>query len=599
MQNSFERSLVMRKHALLRLTPYVKPYLPALVFAVVVAFFEIGAESSIPLLTKRVIDVAISQNRPKLLLPLVALMLFLGAFEMTLAFVRRKVASRAVLQLETDLRDELYAHLQRLHVSFHDSWQSGQLLSRAINDINSIRRFVGFGAPFLIIVTVQFAVIVTLMFRQDAQLALICSIGILPVGWISHYFGKSYRVIARQVQDQQGDLGTIIEESSTGIRIIKAFGRRPEQLQKFTAQAKKLQDTNMKWVRLISRIWPTFDAPANILTGVILVIGGSAVIGHRLSLGTLTAFIAYLSMLVWPVDALGWILAMMEESRTATERLFEVLDTEPEVVDREKAHVLEGIQGRIGFQDVWFRYDEERDWVLKDVNLEIKPGETLALVGKTGCGKTTLAMLIARLYDAHEGTVTLDGVDVQDLTLKSLRSHIGLAFEDPILFSASVRENLLMGRPDASEDEIASALKTAQAEFVYDLPFGLETRVGEQGHTLSGGQRQRLALARAVLGRPQILVLDDPLSSVDVHTEEMIEQALATVLHGVTAVVVVHRPSTLSLADRVALLDEGTIVAVGTHHDLMRDVPLYRAILSQEAEDMTEDGLLGAEELPV
>ncbi|MFN2609873.1 MAG: ABC transporter ATP-binding protein [Actinomycetota bacterium] len=585
----------MRNHALRRLTPYVKPYLPALILAVVLAFGEIGAESSIPLLTRRVIDVAIKKGHPNMLLPLVGLILFLGGFEMFLAFQRRRVASRAVLQLETDLRDELYAHLQRLHVSFHDSWQSGQLLSRAINDINSIRRFVGFGAPFLIIVTVQFFVIVGLMFKLDVALATVCAVGILPVGWISHYFGKSYRVIARQVQDQQGDLGTIIEESATGIRIVKAFGRRPEMLTKFRTQAVKLQGTNMKWVRLISRIWPTFDAPANILTGVILVVGGSAVIGHKLTLGTLVAFISYLAMLVWPVDALGWILAMMEESRTATERLFEVLDTVPGVADLPGAHELVDCTGRITIKGVSFRYDEHRDQVLKDVNLEIRPGETLALVGKTGCGKSTLAMLIPRLYDVNHGGVMIDGVDVRNIKLSSLRSHVGVAFEDPILFSASVRENLLMGRPDASDDEVKEALETAQADFVHELPFGLDTRVGEQGHTLSGGQRQRLALARAVLGRPQILVLDDPLSSVDVHTEEMIERALASVLDGVTAVVVVHRPSTLSLADRVALLDEGSIVAVGTHHELMESVPMYRAILSQEAEEIDKQ----AEEMSV
>jgi ATP-binding cassette subfamily B protein len=292
-----------------------------------------------------------------------------------------------------------------------------------------------------------------------------------------------------------------------------------------------------------------------------------------------------LIVLVWPVDALGWILAMSVEARTAAERIFEVLDTHAEIHDVQAATDLDYCVGRISLEGVSFRYSEERDWVLRDISLTVEPGETLALVGKTGSGKTTLAMLVPRLYNVTRGRITLDGDDIGKLSLDSLRSHIGVAFEDPILFSASVKDNLLMGRPDASDEEIRSALSTAQAEFVYELPWGLETRVGEQGYTLSGGQRQRLALARAVLGKPRVLVLDDPLSSVDVHTEALIEEALESVLDGVTAILVVHRPSTLALADRVALLDEGRIVAVGSHHDLMEEHPLYRAVLSQEAEE--------------
>jgi ATP-binding cassette, subfamily B, bacterial len=285
------------------------------------------------------------------------------------------------------------------------------------------------------------------------------------------------------------------------------------------------------------------------------------------------------------MDALGWILSMSEEARTASDRLDEVYDTMPDITDRPAARTLERSMGRVRFEGVGFRYPGSEEWILRGVDLELAAGETVALVGATGSGKTTLACLVPRLYDVSEGRVTLDGVDVRDLTLSSLRSHIGVAFEDPILFSASVRENLLMGRPDAGEEEIARALAIAQADFVGELPWGLDTRVGEQGYSLSGGQRQRLALARAVLGRPRVLVLDDPLSSVDVHTEALIEDALASVLEGVTALLVVHRPSTLALADRVALVEKGTITAVGTHHDLLQANPVYRALLSQEAEE--------------
>jgi ATP-binding cassette subfamily B protein len=289
-------------------------------------------------------------------------------------------------------------------------------------------------------------------------------------------------------------------------------------------------------------------------------------------------------MLTWPMDAIGWVLSMSEECQTASERLNEVLDSRPEIADRAGARALDECQGRIELRGVGFKYPKSDDWVLRNVNLVIEPGETVGLVGRTGSGKTSLAYLLPRLYDIAEGQVLLDGVDVRDLQLRSLRSHIGVAFEDPILFSASVHENLVMGRNVVSDEELERAIEVAQAGFVWDLPWGLETRVGEQGYTLSGGQRQRLALARAVLGRPQVLVLDDPLSSVDVHTEAVIEASLATVLDGVTALLVVHRPSTLALADRVALLDGGTIVATGTHTDLMRSNELYRALLSQEYE---------------
>jgi ATP-binding cassette subfamily B protein len=293
----------------------------------------------------------------------------------------------------------------------------------------------------------------------------------------------------------------------------------------------------------------------------------------------------YVFMLTWPMDAIGWVLSMSEECETASERLNEVLDSRPEIADRAGARELPATRGRIEFRGVGFKYPNSDEWILRDLNLTIESGETVGIVGRTGSGKTTLAYLVPRLYDVVEGQVLLDGVDVRDLQLRSLRSHIGTAFEDPILFSASVYENLAMGRSAVPEEELRRALNVAQATFVDELPWGLETRVGEQGYTLSGGQRQRLALARAVLGRPAVLVLDDPLSSVDVHTEAVIEKALAGVLEGVTALLVVHRPSTLALADRVALIDGGRVVETGTHTALMRSNELYRALLSQEYED--------------
>ena len=395
-------------------------------------------------------------------------------------------------------------------------------------------------------------------------------------------FHNKYKVIARRLQDQQGDLTTVIEEMATGVRIIKAFGRMPLMQKRFEDQARLVKTTSITGIEARARLWTQLNFLPNLSLVAVLLLGGINVVQGRLTIGGLVAFMSYVFMLTWPMDAIGWVMSMSEECQTASERLNEVLDSRPEIADRGGARALDACRGRIELRGVGFKYPKSDDWVLRDVNLVIEPGETLGLVGRTGSGKSSLAYLVPRLYDIAEGQVLLDGIDVRDLQLRSLRSHIGVAFEDPILFSASVHENLVMGRPVVSDEELRRAIEVAQAGFVWDLPWGLETRVGEQGYTLSGGQRQRLALARAVLGRPQVLVLDDPLSSVDVHTEALIEASLATVLEGVTALLVVHRPSTLALADRVALLDGGTIVATGTHTELMRSNDLYRALLSQE-----------------
>jgi len=357
-------------------------------------------------------------------------------------------------------------------------------------------------------------------------------------------------------------------------------------LRRFEAEARALRELNLESVRVRAGLWTLLVYIPNLNLAAVLLIGGYAVANGQLTIGGLVAFISYLFMLNGPMDALGWILSMGEEARTASDRLQEVLRSRPEIADRPRAVRLEESGGRVRFEGVGFRYPGSEEWILRHVDLELVPGETLALVGRTGSGKTTLAALVPRLYDVSEGRVTLDGHDLRDLTLGSLRGQIGVAFEDPILFSASVRENLLMGRPEAAEEEVERALAIAQADFVRELPWGLETRVGEQGYSLSGGQRQRLALARAVLGRPRVLVLDDPLSSVDVHTEALIEEALASVLRGVTALLVVHRPSTLALADRVALIEDGTVAAIGTHHQLLEENDLYRALLSQQAEEV-------------
>jgi ATP-binding cassette subfamily B protein len=493
--------------------------------------------------------------------------------------------------METDLRDDFYAHLQGLQVSFHDNWQSGQLLSRAIADIGTVRRFVSFGLIWFLQTIVTFVLVLVLMLQINWQLALLVVICMLPIAFFSNRFHEKYKLIARRLQDQQGDLTTIIEEMATGVRIIKAFGRMPLMQKRFEDQARMLRGTYLEGTQKRAELWTQLNFLPNLSLVGVLLLGGINVIQGDLTIGGLVAFMSYIFMLIWPMDAIGWVLAMREEFQTAAERLNEVLDSRPEIADRPHARTLDHARGRIEFRGVGFKYPKSNEWILRDLNLVIEPGETVGLVGRTGSGKTTLAYLVPRLYDVAEGSVLLDGVDVRDLQLRSLRSHIGVAFEDPILFSASVHENLIMGRPIVSDQELKRAIDVAQAGFVWDLPWGLETRVGEQGYTLSGGQRQRLALARAVLGSPPVLVLDDPLSSVDVHTEAVIEKALGSVLEGVTGLLVVHRPSSLALTDRVALIDGGRVAATGTHRELLKSNELYRALLSQEYEPSPEGAL--------
>jgi ATP-binding cassette subfamily B protein len=573
-----------RLHSLWRVRTYIRPYLGQMVLMCVTAFAAVGAGIVVPLVTRAVIDGPVRHGDRGRLLPLALLALGLGVTEAVLIFVRRWVQSYAALGIETSIRNDLYAHLQRLPVAFHDRWQSGQLLSRATTDLGVLRRFIGFGLVFLLVNVATFITVVALLISVYAPLGLLVAASAVPILWLSAAFEREYAEVSRRVQDQQGDLTTHIEEGATGIRVIKAFGRRRLVLAQFESGAERLYDSSMASVRLRAKFWSLLDLIPNLTLAAVLLFGALAVGRGQLTLGGLIAFMSLMLYLVWPVEALGWILATGQEASTAADRLYEVFDTVPTIVDRPGAVALVEPVGRLRFEGVSFAYPGSSSPVLRDVWLDIAPGETVALVGATGSGKTTLAALVPRLYDVTGGRITLDGVDVRDVTLASLRQVVATAFEDPILFSASVRENLLLGTPSATDDEIDAALALAQAEFVRDLPYGLDTRVGEQGLSLSGGQRQRLALARAVIGRPRVLVLDDPLSALDVHTEALVEEALGRVLRGTTGLVVVHRPSTLALADRVALLSDGTITAVGTHTELMATQPSYRAILSAESE---------------
>ncbi len=573
-----------------RVAPYFAPHRGKMWFVGLSAIASIAAGLSTPMLAKEVIDGPIAAGDRAGIIPWALAAVALGLFETGLASVRRRKLARAAMDVETELRNDLYRHLQRLDVGFHDQWQSGQLLSRATSDIATIRRFTAFGAVFLLIISIEVIGIFVLLLTLYWPLALVTGAFAIPVLILCTRFEKQYTAIVRRIQDETGDLTTEIEEAAKGIRVIKAFGRSRYAFDRYDAHVRRLFHSQMERIGMHTKfVWLLGIVPNLTLTAVLLA--GTLAVGRgAITLGDLVAFVSYVLILVFPLEALGWILAMAQEAMTAADRVYEVLDTEPLVDDRPGAVALGDITGRIRFEGVGFRYPGSNRDVLESVDLTIEPGETVALVGMTGSGKTTVATLLARLYDPTSGRVTVDGVDLRDVTVSSLRQHVGFAFEEATLFSASVRENLRIGKPDATDDDIHQALEIAQAQFAFRLPWGLDTRIGEQGMTLSGGQRQRLALARAVIARARILVLDDPLSALDVHTESLVEDALRPMLADRTALVVVHRPSTIALADRAALLEDGRIVATGTHTELLRDEPRYRAILAQASED--EEGAL-------
>ena len=545
------------------------------------------APAAVPLIAARVVDDAIRTSDRGALYPLAGLALLLGALEAVAVLVRRWVMSKAALGVETDLRRDLYGHLQALPVSFHDRWQSGQLLSRATEDLSTIRRFLGFGLVFLVVNSAVCVVVGVLLFFQYWPLALLVLAFAVPLVLTVRRFELRYSRVSRRAQDLNGELTSNVEESASGISTIRSFGRRPLALGRFLDKSRELRGAQLEKVTVLAYFWVVLEIFPQVVLALVALGGGIAVAQGALSLGGLVAFVSLFLMLQWPIDSLGWLAAQAQEAETAAERVYEVLDTPSAVLDRPGVRAMPAVAGRRRLEGVGFRYPGADLDVLHDVTLELSPGETVAVVGATGSGKTTLTALVPRLYDVTAGRVLLDGIDVRDIPLAQLRRVVATAFEDPTLFSVSARENLTFGRPNATEDEIREALHVAQAEFVDELPWGLDTRLGEQGLTLSGGQRQRLALARAVLGRPRVLVLDDPLSALDVHTESLVEQALRQVLSGTTALLVVHRPSTVALADRVALLENGTITAVGTHSALMAEVPAYRDVLSQHAEEVT------------
>ena len=568
---------------LLRIFPYAKKALPRITLGIFAAIAAHGFALAIPQVLRDLINDLESVRTLDALYFSVGLVLVMGILEAAMVLLRRWLVLTPGTFVEAGLRSTLYAKLQDLPVSFHDRWPSGQLLSRATQDLSLIRRWLSFGVVLLVANGVTIIVGLVILFTFHWLLGLIFFVISIPI-WIQGYrFEAKYGTIARLSQDQAGDLATSVEESVHGIRVLKAFGRGEHAASKFAAEAKDLRSTELKKAGLIANIWvyllmiPESAIALSMLVGVFLVADGS------LTVGGLVAFFATATVLRWPTESIGFLLSMTLDAKTAVQRFFEVIDEPVGIEDPANPKTIKEPLGKLEFKDVHFRYPDsstDQPDIVNGVNLVLEPGESVALIGITGCGKTTLTALTSRLYDVSSGVVEIDGVNIKDLTRNELRSLVAMAFEDATLFSASVRDNILLGREESTEEELKEAIAIAQAQFVYELPQGLDTKIGEEGLSLSGGQRQRLALARAVAAKPAILVLDDPLSALDVATEALVEEALRNVLKNTTALIVAHRPSTVQLADKVALMQDGKVVAVGKHSDLLASNDHYRYVIS-------------------
>ncbi|MFF3420650.1 ABC transporter ATP-binding protein [Streptomyces sp. NPDC002698] len=583
--------------SLLRLWPYVRPVRARLFGAAFVAVVASCLSLVFPLILKWMVDGPVAGRDPAGVWLGALYLLLLGIAEAGLFGLRRWLVARPLAGVEADMRAGLYRHLQRLPVAFHDRWASGQLLSRATTDLMLVRMFLAFPLTFLLVNGVTITAGIAIMLAQQWTLGLVLLAPAVPVMIVCWFFERRYSEVARRAQDQVGDLTTVIEESVLGIRIIKGFGRHRSQARAFRELSRTLRGTELVKARLLASIWGVIVTLPEFAIGAALVLGTVQVADGRLSAGTLVAFLSTALALRWPVDSIGFLLAMSQEAGTATERYFEVMNARPEsdgtaaAATAATALTAKGSEGDGGlrFHGVEFRYPDapaDAPPVLARIDLHVRPGESMALVGATGTGKTTLTALVPRLHEVTSGRITLDGRDITGMPREELRELVAVAFEEPTLFSATVGENVLMGAPEtAGRAELDRALSVAQADFAHTLPQGTGTQVGEQGLSLSGGQRQRLALARAVVGRPRFLVLDDPLSALDVHTEAAVEAALRRVLAETTALIVAHRPSTVLLADRVALISDGRIAAVGTHHELLRTHAEYAHLMSGAEED--------------
>ena len=561
-----------------RLLSFLRPYRASLVVSTVLAVAAQVAAIFVPVLTGRVVDELEGGRETGVLVVLVALVVALGVVRGALMLGRRLISGRQALGVEYDLRDELYGHLLRLSFGFYDRNQTGQLMSRATIDLQSVRFFLGYGLIFFAQHVLTIVVVTVVLFVYSWQLALV-ALAITPAIVVTAYrYSRVSQPVLREVQESLAEVSTVAEESITGVHVVKSFAQEDRLGQRFARAANEVFGRTLAANRQRAVYVPLLTFLPLVAQAAVLLAAGRMVISGSLTVGEFVAFNLLLAMLVMPLRMLGMWIGQAQRAVAAGERIFEILDEPEEIADRRGARPLPPGPGHVRFEGVDFGYEPGRP-VLEDIDLDIAPGRTIALIGRTGSGKTTLATLVPRFYDVSAGRVLVDGVDVRDVERRSLRREIGLISQDPFLFSASVRDNIAFGLPDAPQEAVEAAARAAQAhDFILELDRGYDTMVGERGVTLSGGQRQRVAIARALLIDPRILVLDDATASVDATTEARIRAGLREVMRDRTTIIIAHRLSTIALADEIVVLDRGRIVARGTQAELLAESPLFREI---------------------
>ena len=575
----------------------IRPQWVTVLVGVLVGLGWTVAKVAIPLLVRGAIDHGIEPNDAKALYMWALAIAVVGIFQGTFTGLRRWWAFKVARRSEQTLRDQLFGHLQRLHFSYHDQASTGNLMSRANTDLNQIQAFLVM-IPLTMSNAVTVLLVTGILLTIDPVLTLL-ALGSLPLlNVFARRFGVRLHPAVMGIQQESAELAAVVEESVSGVRVVKGFGAEGVQQHRFQSEADDVYDESMKATRVRAVFLPLLDMLPNIGLILVLAYGGHQVLNGSLTLGSLVAFNVYVVMLIWPLRMLGMILAQAQRAVASSQRVDEVLAEEPEIIDPSPASSLpqpttDRPAGALHFDAVTFGYPAGPDRpVLDGLELSVQAGESVALVGPTGCGKTTVARLIPRFYDVDGGRITLDGVDVRDVALRELRRAVGIVFEDTFLFNDSVAANIAFADPDASGEQIERAARLAGAhDFIVDLPEGYNTEIGERGFSLSGGQRQRIAIARAILSDPRVLILDDATSSVDPTKEHEIRDALTEVMKGRTTIVIAHRPATIALADRVVLLDEGRIVDQGTHADLLLSSERYRDVLAAAMAEHPEDEL--------
>ncbi|MFW6135691.1 MAG: ABC transporter ATP-binding protein [Chloroflexota bacterium] len=571
-----------------RLYAYLRPYWKQTSLGYLAVLADTALGLIVPQVIKNAIDEGLAAGRPTALFRAAALVLTIGIGQAIAGFGHRYLGEWLSHRAAYDVRNRFYDSVQRLPFAFHDRTQTGDLMSRATTDISEVQRFVGIGAMELTATLFVLVGVVVAMILEDSRLALLALIPIPVLIVATIRFGNEVRPMFKRIQEQMSDLSATVQESLTGIRVVKAFAREPFELRKFDRDNDEWFQRRRDLIRVWANNWPLFTFILAFSIFLLLLFGGPQVLEGQITVGLLFAMISYLLMLNGPVQRLGFLVNLAATASASASRVFEIIDAPSEIEDRPGAVALDGVEGAVTFEDVSFAYADGRP-VLQDVSFHAEAGQRIALMGPTGSGKSTITKLIPRFYDPTAGCIKIDGIDIRDVKVASLRRRIASVLQDPFLFGLTIRENIAYGRPGASDDEVVAAARAARAhEFITSFPDGYDTRVGERGVTLSGGQRQRVAIARALLYDPRILILDDSTSSVDTETEYLIQEALQELMEGRTTFVIAQRLLTLKDADKILVLDQGRIVQRGTHDALLVQGGLYKEVYDSQLRDQEE-----------